>query len=373
MMKPQRQIIGECKEVDISKLDVSPFNTRVQGEESETSEKFQELRQSIKSNGLIEPVIVRPAAGKYEVVAGTRRLAALKSIGAVQVPTMVRNMTDNEVRIISVVENIHRNDLTEDEKEQTLIDIYLATWNQLLNEKDLKDRPFNTDDDKIALARSYLIRIRDEDRGLHPEKTGSLVSDKRKGGVERTVYPTEKFREIAQRVGYKVDRQYNILRGYGAFSTNKNYADELPPTYKAIAEETARILKLEEAEKQKLAQVIKHKQMKIDREKKARTKKERQRRHKTTEKEQVQDRVNKFVKDVMKKREEEKTKQRQASAPKPAETKGQEEDPIKQQRKARSAALEQIEIEQSKTRAREDIAELGTELFKLLTGQELNT
>ena len=69
----QTKLLGSCNVIDVSKLFVSDLNSRFQKQESETSEAFQWLCDSIKSEGLVEPIIVRPVGNQYEIVAGTRR------------------------------------------------------------------------------------------------------------------------------------------------------------------------------------------------------------------------------------------------------------------------------------------------------------
>lgn len=241
--------IGACKLVDLSKLFVSKFNARIQNEESLKGEAFEWLCNSIESEGLIEPLVVRPIDDRFEIVAGTRRFAALKHIGAKEAPTVVREMTDNDVRIASLVENIHRMDLNEDEKESILKEIYLTSWDEW-KPADFEKTYYDTDENKIKLAKSYLNRI-------HNEATGSAnfskVSRHRAPQNTQQVYPTKAFVNLSGRVGYAASTQINILRGYGAFSARKDFYDELIPTIQELVDKAAKEAKLREDEKQNLA------------------------------------------------------------------------------------------------------------------------
>lgn len=73
---------------------------------------LEELAQSIRSNGIIQPLIVRKTAlGSYELIAGERRLRAAKMAGLKQVPIVIRRSTDKESLELALIENIQRQDL----------------------------------------------------------------------------------------------------------------------------------------------------------------------------------------------------------------------------------------------------------------------
>ncbi len=72
---------------------------------------LQELADSIKAEGLIQPIIVRPFAGAYELVAGERRWRAAQLAGMAEIPAIIREMPDKSVAAVSVIENIQRKDL----------------------------------------------------------------------------------------------------------------------------------------------------------------------------------------------------------------------------------------------------------------------
>ena len=74
-------------------------------------ELLQELADSIKAEGVIQPIIVRPFADGYELVAGERRWRAAQLAGISDIPAIVRSMDDKSVAAVSVIENIQRKDL----------------------------------------------------------------------------------------------------------------------------------------------------------------------------------------------------------------------------------------------------------------------
>ena len=74
-------------------------------------EALEELSQSIKEHGIIQPITVRKMGDKFELVAGERRWRAAKSIGLKEVPAIVMNLTEKQILEISLIENIQREDL----------------------------------------------------------------------------------------------------------------------------------------------------------------------------------------------------------------------------------------------------------------------
>ena len=74
-------------------------------------EKLQELTDSVRERGLIQPIIVRPSKDGYELVAGERRLRAAKALGWTEIPAIVRQATNRESLELSLLENIQRDDL----------------------------------------------------------------------------------------------------------------------------------------------------------------------------------------------------------------------------------------------------------------------
>jgi ParB family chromosome partitioning protein len=79
---------------------------------------LQELVDSIRQHGIIQPLIVRPANGRYELIAGERRWRAAQEVGLTQVPVIIRSATDLEVLELSLIENLQRADLNPIEEAQ---------------------------------------------------------------------------------------------------------------------------------------------------------------------------------------------------------------------------------------------------------------
>ena len=74
-------------------------------------EKILELAESIRSNGIIQPLVLKKVDNEYIIVAGERRWRAAKSIGLKEVPAIIMNLTEKQILVISLIENIQREDL----------------------------------------------------------------------------------------------------------------------------------------------------------------------------------------------------------------------------------------------------------------------
>ena len=75
------------------------------------SETIKELASSIKEQGIINPITVRPYGGKYVIIAGERRFLAARQAGLKTIPALVRKVSKNDVMLISLIENLQREDL----------------------------------------------------------------------------------------------------------------------------------------------------------------------------------------------------------------------------------------------------------------------
>ncbi len=95
------------QQVPLAQLRPSPFQPRHTIDEAELAE----LAASIASKGVLQPILVRPSASGYEIVAGERRFRAAKLAGLITVPAMVRDLSDQETLEIAIVENLQRQDL----------------------------------------------------------------------------------------------------------------------------------------------------------------------------------------------------------------------------------------------------------------------
>ncbi|MBI5342983.1 MAG: ParB/RepB/Spo0J family partition protein [Deltaproteobacteria bacterium] len=97
----------EFLRIPVDQLRTSPFQPR----RTFSQEELRELVESVREKGVLQPLLVRPTAGGYELVAGERRLRAAQAVGLKTVPAVIRKLSDREVLEATIVENVQRADL----------------------------------------------------------------------------------------------------------------------------------------------------------------------------------------------------------------------------------------------------------------------
>lgn len=116
--------------VDLDKLMAREDQPR----KSFDDDSLKELANSIKADGVIQPIVVRKVDYRYEIIAGERRFRASKLAGLEKVPVVVKNVTDRKARELALVENIQREDLNPIEEAislKTLMEEYKLTQQEL--------------------------------------------------------------------------------------------------------------------------------------------------------------------------------------------------------------------------------------------------
>ena len=76
-----------------------------------TEENLEELAQSIRANGVVQPIVVRRRGGKFQIIAGERRWRASQKAGLQKIPSIIREVTDEKLLELALIENIQRQDL----------------------------------------------------------------------------------------------------------------------------------------------------------------------------------------------------------------------------------------------------------------------
>ena len=121
---------GDVQEISLDLIEPNPFQPR----EYFDPEKLEELAQSIKEFGLLEPVIVRKSGAGFQLAAGERRVRAARLAGLDKVPALLREFDDLEMMRVALVENLQRENLNpveEAEGYQRLIDEFGYTQAQV--------------------------------------------------------------------------------------------------------------------------------------------------------------------------------------------------------------------------------------------------
>jgi ParB family chromosome partitioning protein len=190
---------------------------------------LEDLAASIKAQGLIQPISVRPVAhGRYEIIAGERRWRASQIAGLTEVPVLIREIPDDAALAMSLIENIQREDLNPLEEAaglQRLIDEFGMTHQQAADAVG-----------RSRSAASNLLRL------LHLAKPAQdlLMAGDIEMGHARALLAVPKTEQgrLAAEIADK---------GYSVRETERRVARELnPPVHKAAGEKSRDLVQLEE-------------------------------------------------------------------------------------------------------------------------------
>jgi ParB family chromosome partitioning protein len=158
---------------------------RFQPRKDMDAEKLQELAESIKAQGIIQPIVVRKLASeKYEIVAGERRWRAAQLAGLQQVPVVIKEIDDRAAMAIALIENIQREDLNpleEADALKRLLDEFVMTHQQVA--------------DAVGKSRTTvtnLLRLIE----LQPEVKKLLISRQLEMGHARALLPLEGLKQV---------------------------------------------------------------------------------------------------------------------------------------------------------------------------------
>jgi len=105
------------QEIEVMKIAPNPHQPRLRFD----AEKLQELADSIKEHGIIQPLVVTKNGNQYEIIAGERRFQAAQLAGLKTVPVIVRQATEQQKLELAIIENIHRHDLNPIEEAKAYV------------------------------------------------------------------------------------------------------------------------------------------------------------------------------------------------------------------------------------------------------------
>lgn len=186
--KPEEVEIQKADmEVSISKVEPNPDQPRRNFDE----DQLEELADSIKQHGIFQPILVKDVGSHYMIVAGERRWRAALKAGLTKVPVIVRDYSEEEIVVISLLENIQRADLNPIEEAQT--------YRKLIDRHNLKQDEVAEKVSKSRTAVTNSLRL----LKLSDEVQQMLIDSTITSGHARAllaVEDKEKQYELAQRV-----------------------------------------------------------------------------------------------------------------------------------------------------------------------------
>ena len=106
--REQAEASGALRELPLSNLKPNPYQPRTRMDEAE----LRDLASSMEASGLLQPVIVRPRDGGFELIAGERRWRAAQRLGWAKIPAVVKEVDDRTLLTLALIENLQRDDLS---------------------------------------------------------------------------------------------------------------------------------------------------------------------------------------------------------------------------------------------------------------------
>lgn len=98
---------AQVREIALDRIEANPYQPRQQMDR----EALEELAESIRAEGVLQPVVVRPVGGGYQLIVGERRWRAAQLAGLTSIPALVRSLDDRQAAALALIENLQREDL----------------------------------------------------------------------------------------------------------------------------------------------------------------------------------------------------------------------------------------------------------------------
>jgi len=180
--------------IDINQIEPNEEQPRKKFDE----EKLQELSDSIKEHGIVQPVILKKEGRNYKLIAGERRWRAARMAGLKEVPAIIRDFSDSEIMEISLIENIQREDLNPLELAEA--------YKKLMDELQLTQDEVAQKVGKSRSAVANILRLLNLDKRVRDYIADGILTE----GHARAIaaIPNHEFQyEMAKRV---IDEDLNV-------------------------------------------------------------------------------------------------------------------------------------------------------------------
>lgn len=198
--------------VDLDKLKARENQPRKNFDD----DSLEELANSIKADGVIQPIVVRKVGDKYEIIAGERRFRASKLAGLEKVPIIIKNVSDRKARELALVENIQRENLNPIEEAislKTLMEEYKLTQQEL---SDIvgKSRSYIANNLRLLNLSDYIkdYLIRGE---LSPSQGRTLLSleteEERKKYLDKLLVKEVNIRDVEKKAKQSKNKTEDIF------------------------------------------------------------------------------------------------------------------------------------------------------------------
>ena len=213
--------------VNITKIEPN----RTQPRKNFDEDALQELSDSIKQFGIIQPLVVQDRKDHYEIIAGERRWRAAKKAGLKEVPVIIKNYTDQEIVEISIIENIQREDLNPIEEA--------LAYKRLLEEFNLKQDQVAERVSKSRTAVTNSMRLLKLSDKVQQMIIDEMISTGHARAILSIENPEEQY-NIAQKIfdeKLSVREVEKLMKNYGKPAKEKKMKDsQLEVIYRDIEE-----------------------------------------------------------------------------------------------------------------------------------------
>ncbi|MCK4440289.1 ParB/RepB/Spo0J family partition protein, partial [Candidatus Bathyarchaeota archaeon] len=197
------RMVMKLEMISVDEIQPNPFQPR----ESFEKESLKELADSIKDAGIIQPIVVRRHGFSYQIIAGERRWRAAQMVGLEKIPCIVKEIDDERVLLESLIENLHRKNLTDIERENAIYGLWENREDLGFKSKSELARaigvpPQNVDNDLEAWE------FRHKEEGISPSTPTYIISRSRGLPVEER----KKVVEKVQKGELKAQEAYTAIK-----------------------------------------------------------------------------------------------------------------------------------------------------------------
>ncbi len=225
---------GQSFVLPLDAIEVNPFQPRLDFDK----EKLQELADSIKIHGVIQPITVRKiSAKKYQLIAGERRLKASQMAGLNEIPSFVRSANDQEMLEMALIENTHREDLNSIE--------VAINYKRLIDECNLKQEQLaeRVGKDRTTVTNYLrLLKLPPDIQAAIKNKSISMAHARALITIENPLVQLHIFKETikdglsVRQVEKMVRENVTPQKNKGGRPSNNDIVPALPYEYKRIQE-----------------------------------------------------------------------------------------------------------------------------------------
>lgn len=221
---------GSVVKIPLDQIEVNPFQPRVEFNE----EALNDLAESIKIHGVVQPITVRKLGNKkFQLIAGERRLRASKLAGMADIPAYVRMANDQESLEIALIENIQREDLN-------ALEIAL-NYQRLLDECELTHEDLSK---RLGKSRTVvtnylrLLKLPPDIQSALKSKKISMGHARALAGIEDLVFQLYAFKELLKK-GLSVRQTETLVKQGQAKTKSPSGARKLPLAYQKLQDRLA--------------------------------------------------------------------------------------------------------------------------------------